>query len=335
MSRFPLPPAEPLASEHWSGPEFEAELRTWVEEAVGPVRLEQFKLRGWATVLKVYAEEGLLWAKQSCALNLFEAALVDEIGRVTPDRVVPLRAVDRQRGLLLMPDEGDVFGIEHADLESWCEVVQQWAQLQRELLPYGDRLAAAGVATLRPQDSEELAAERTRALNALPVDDPRRLPDEDAERVTAGIPELRRSVEAVAAVGLPMALNHNDLHGGNVFAVSGAAMRSFDLGDALLTEPMAVLLTPLGILVDRFSCAPDDPRLWQVAEAMVEVWSDLAPAPQIRAALPHALRLARLARHEAWLRATPPMSLAELADWGSAATYWLAALPRRPLLAGD
>ena len=95
--RFPLPPAEPSTTDRWSSPEFEAELRTWVEAAVGPVRLEQFKLRGWATVLKAYAGEGLFWAKQNCSLNLFEAALVDEIGQLEPDRVVPLRAVDRVR----------------------------------------------------------------------------------------------------------------------------------------------------------------------------------------------------------------------------------------------
>jgi hypothetical protein len=333
MSRFPLPPDEPLASVRWTSPEFQAELRTWVERAVGPVRLEQFKLRGWATVLQVYAEEGLFWAKQNCSVNLFEAALVEEIGRVAPARVVPLRAVDRERGLLLMPDQGDVFGIEHADLESWCQVVQQWALLQRELLPYDDRLAAAGVETLRPEDAEAMAVERTEALNALPADDPRRLPDDAVPAIRASLPELRRSVDVVAALGLPMALNHNDLHGGNVFTAPGEVMRFFDLGDALLTEPTAVLLTPLGILADRLDCPLDDPRLWRVADAMVEVWSDLVPASDIRAALPHAMRLARLARHEAWLRVTPPMTAEELADWGSAASEWLAFVPEPPLLA--
>lgn len=110
-------------------------------------------------------------------------------------------------------------------------------------------------------------------------------------------------------------------------------MRFFDLGDALLTEPMSVLLTPVHILADRLSCAPDDARLWRVAEACLEVWSDLVPAPAMRVAFPHALRLARLARHEAWLRVTPPMTPGELADWGSAASEWLGALPDRPLLA--
>ncbi len=329
---FPLPPAEPSSTLRWSGPEFEAELRTWVEAEVGPVRLEQFKLRGWATVLKAYAAEGLFWAKQNCSLNLFEAALVDEIGKLEPDRVVRLRAVDHERGLLLMPDEGEVFGADHTDLGSWCEVVRQWAQLQRLLLPHTDRLTAAGVHTMRPEDSEELVVERTEAFHALPVEDPRRLADDAVPAIRAALPELRRSVDVVSALGLPMALNHNDLHGGNVFATPGEVMRFFDLGDAMLTDPLGVLLIPLGHLHAQLECAPDDPRLWQVADAFVEVWSDLAPARELREALPHALRLARLPRHEAWVRATPPMSPAELADWGSASSDWLAEVPRPPLL---
>jgi len=330
--RFPLPPDEPSTTDRWSSPEFEAELRTWVEAAVGPVRLEQYKMRGWATVLKAYAGEGLFWAKQNCSLNLFEASLVDEIGQLEPDRVVPLRAVDRVRGLLLMPDQGEVYGSGHMDLGSWCEIVLQWAQLQRALLPHTDRLTAAGVHTMCPEDFEELVVERADALNALPLGDPRRLADEAVPVIRAGLPELRRSVEVVGALGLPKALNHNDLHGGNVFAEPGEVMRFFDLGDAMLTDPLGVLLIPLGILADELDCAPDDARLGQVAEALVEVWSDVAPARELRAALPHALRLARLARHESWLRATPPMSPAERADWGMAASAWLARVPDPPLL---
>jgi hypothetical protein len=329
---FPLPPAEPSSTLRWSSPEFEAELRAWVEAEVGPVRLEQFKLRGWSTVLRAYAGEELFWAKQNCSLNLFEAALVDEIGQLVPDRVVRLRAVDRERGLLLMPDEGKVFRDEHTDLESWCEVVRQWAELQRALLPHTDRLLGAGVHTMRPEDSEELVVERTEALHALSVEDPRRLADEAAAAIGAFMPELRRSVDAVSALGLPLALNHNDLHGGNVFAAAGGVLRFFDFGDAMLTDPLGVLLIPLGQLADQLDCAPDDPRLGQVAEVLVEVWSDLAPVRELRAALPHALRLARLARHESWVRATPPMSAPELADWGSAASDWLAEVPRPPLL---
>ena len=64
----------------------------------------------------------------------------------------------------------------------------------------------------------------------------------------------------------------------------------------------------------------------------MEVWSDLAPAAAIRAALPHAMRLARLARHESWIRVTPGMTEDEARDWGAAGTAWLGAVPDPTLL---
>ena len=77
---------------------------------------------------------------------------------------------------------------------------------------------------------------------------------------------------------------------------------------------------------------PDDPRLHRVADAALEVWTDYAPIAELRAALPAALQLARLARVESWIRCTAPMNAAELADWGSVAGQWLASLADEPPL---
>jgi hypothetical protein len=332
--RFPLPPAEPSSSERWSTPGFASELRGFVEGILGPVRLEQHKLRPWSTVWRAYAGEGLFWAKQNCPGSRFEAALLELLGEVVPDRVVPLAGLDRGRGLLLTPDVGDVLGFDDADLDTWSTIVRQWALLQRALLPHTARIAAAGVPDLWVRDSELLVRERAEALHALPVDDPRRLSDREHDRLVEALPVVREAVEVVGALGLPLALNHNDLHGNNVFApVAGDdPLRFFDLGDAMLTDPSGVLMVPLRCLRAVLGCAPDDPRLWRVADAWVEVWSDLAPAPAIRAALPSAMRLARLARHDSWLRVTPGMRGEEADHWVREGGTYLVDVPDAPLL---
>ena len=84
-------------------------------------------------------------------------------------------------------------------------------------------------------------------------------PDADTvAAVTATLPAVRRWAEQVVALGLPLTLDHNDLHENNVFHV-GDDLRFFDFGDALLTEPLGVLLIPLDILGGRLDLGPGRP----------------------------------------------------------------------------
>jgi Ser/Thr protein kinase RdoA (MazF antagonist) len=155
------------------------------------------------------------------------------------------------------------------------------------------------------------------------------MPPDDRAAVRAALPQVARWAEEVAALGLPLTLCHNDLHGHNVFDVNGE-LRFFDFADALVMEPMAALLVPLNALAHRLRTGADDPRLWRVADAALEVWSEYVSMAELRAALPAALQLGRLARTESWIRCTAPMNDAELAEWGEAAAYWLASLAQGP-----
>jgi hypothetical protein len=128
-----------------------------------------------------------------------------------------------------------------------------------------------------------------------------------------------------------LTLNHNDLHGNNVFDVDGRLL-FFDFGDALVTDPLGMLLVPLNILRETLRADADDRRLWRVADAALEVWSDLVPPAQLRAALPAALQLGRLGRVESWVRCQPSLSDVQLAEWGPDAASWLGTLLEQPPL---
>ena len=197
-----------------------------------------------------------------------------------PDRVVPVTAAGD--GFLLTPDQGEVF-YESAggDLENWVRLAREAALLQRDLVPHHAALMEVGMAQLRPEESADYVAARVEQYATLPPRDPRRLAPEVAERLHAHLPVVRRWAEQVAALGLPLTLNHNDLHENNVFDVDGR-LRFFDFGDALVTEPLAVLLIPLNILGEKLAADGEDPRLWRVVDAALEVWSDLVPATELR-----------------------------------------------------
>jgi hypothetical protein len=326
-----LPARDLSLSSRWATDEFRDELRAWCESQVGPVTaMEQHKLRGWATVWRVTTADGSWFAKQNCPGQLFEQPLMALLARLAPDRVVPVRA--EGDGFLLTPDQGPVFHETAGDdLESWVRLARDAALLQRELVPHLDELLAAGTTALGPHDAHGYVAARVEQYAGLPEGDARRLDDDVADRLRAHLPAVRRWAEQVGGLGLPLVLNHNDLHGNNVFDVDGRLL-FFDFGDALVTDPLGILLIPLNILGDKLAAGPDDPRLWRVVDAALEVWSDLVPSAQLRAALPAALQLGRLGRVESWVRCQPSLSDDQLAEWGPVAAAWLGTLLAEPPL---
>jgi hypothetical protein len=275
----------------------------------------------------------MFWAKQNCAHQSFEAQLLVVLDRLAGDRVVPVVAADLDRGLHLAPDQGPVYAetVAADDIDAWCGVAVEAMRLQRELWGREAELAAAGLTRIPTAEAADYVAARAALLAALPGDDPRRMPAEEAATVRALDPVIRGWAAQVQALDLPDTLVHNDLHAHNVFVTDGQ-MRFFDFGDAVLANPLWSLLIPLRVMSSRLEAGVDDPRLRRVADAATEVWGDLRPVSELRAALPAALQLARLGRVEAWLRVVVTMTPSELADFGDSASWWLASLQEEPPL---
>jgi hypothetical protein len=301
----------------------------WCRSVLGrDVTLEVVKIRPWSAVWRVETGAGAYFAKQNCPGQLFEAALMQTLAAIST-RVVPVTAVDLDRGFLLTPDQGPVMRESVGDeLEAWCEVVREASLLQREVLGHVDELERAGARRLGAAEAPSYVVTRLEQYAALPAGDPRGLDAETAARVRAALPDVQRWSEQTLATGLPVTVNHSDLHSNNVFALPDG-MRFFDFGDAMLTEPLAVLTATTSSLRFHLGCAPDDPRLTRVTEAALEVWSDLAPLTELRAALPAALQLGKLARSESWARCLTSLTDEELTEYGSSAASWLAELTAR------
>jgi hypothetical protein len=295
---------QPSASERlsarvdvWSTPEFEAELHAWVTAQVGPVTsLVPRKRRPWAVVWRAETSDGVYYAKQNSPGQAFEAQLMSFLSEHAPSYVVPVTAVDVDRGFLLTPDQGQVFGeaVPPDDLAAWTRLVVRAMELSRAMSEYTERIVEIGA---------------TRCRVPAPVRG-----------------QVEALVHSVGALGLPESLVHNDLHEHNAFD-RHSGLIFFDFADAVVAHPLAGLLVPFNVLAYHLGAEPTDARLCRVADAALEVWSDLAPMSTLRATLPVALRLGRLARAESWSRLVPDFTGDALAEFGSAPEEWLARLP--------
>lgn len=314
----------------WRSEDFRDELREFATDALdAPVALEEVRVSPWSAVWRVKTPELVGYLKQNCPGQRHEARLVARIATLAPEYVVPVLATDPERDLLLTSDLGATMAdLGGADDEVWERIVRDAARLQRALVPTADDL---GLTRLAPERATTYVADAVGRLRALPATDPRRLPDADASRLGDRLPAIERWADQVAGLGLPATLNHNDLHADNVIASSGdAPLRFFDFGDAVLTEPLGGLLIPLLVLQHQWQVPAGDPRLARVADAALEVWSDLVPVSRLRAALPAALQLARLARVEAWRRCVCTMTVPERQEYGAQPVRWLATLAGDP-----
>jgi len=310
----------------WETDAFVAEMRAWCSEVLDrDVRLETQKIRGWSAVWRVTDGRDVWFAKQNCPGQLFEAALLGVLSRLS-DRVVPVTAVDPSRGFLLTPDQGPVLADTDGDpVDQWCSVAREGTLLQREVAPHLANLEESGLRRLGPAEATTYVATRTEQYAALAEGDPRRLDADAAARLRARLPEVEAWADRLLGLGLPLTLVHNDLHGYNVFSVDGR-MRFFDFGDAVLGDPLSVLLVVVRSLMFRLECEPDDPRLTRVSEAALEPWSERASLPELREALDAGLQLGKLARAESWVRCLGNLTDAETAEFGDAGTYWLQAI---------
>jgi hypothetical protein len=318
----------------WASAEWRAEVVEWVRAVTArhglriTGEIQQPRIRFWSTQLTVPTDAGVLWFKENCPGQAFEARLVALLAELTPGHVVAPLAVAPERGWLLTPDGGDTLP-DGTDLDTWLRLLVEWAQVQRCLAEHTGQLQDAGVTLLPPGSAAELVVRYT----DLPPGQPGHLDTGTAERVRHRLPAIAEWGQHLEATGLPVSLEHNDLHANNAFVPRpGERLRFFDFADSVIGHPLCSLLVPLRVLGNTLHCGDDDPRLRRLVDAYLEVWTDLADRATLRDAVAPALRLAALHRAESWRRVLPYASASERSEYGDLAAHWLATVLDRPAI---
>ena len=292
----------------WNDPGWLAEAHAWIlgelgDAVTGPI--EQPHVRPWSTVLRVPTQDGPVWFKANMPALAHEAGVVSVLARRRPDCVPKLLAADLERGWMLMADGGTRLREAGLDVTCWEEVLPLYAELQLDTAADRDALLEAG------------APDRT--LAALPalyeplLDDPGLTRDEVA-RQHGLAPRIAEECAALAALGLPETIQHDDLHDGQVFVRAGRYL-FLDWGDACVAHPFFTLTVTLRVLGYRLELPETAPELDRFRDAYLEPWTRLAPRAELLAALPGALLLGGLCRLLTWRAVVAGMPQPFAAEW--------------------
>jgi len=229
----------------WTEPAWRTAADAWIEQqlvAIGSERtgeIDQMHVRPWSTVMRVPTTTGDVFFKANAPALKFEAALVTLLAARRPDCVPPLLAADLERGWMLMAGAGaklrDVVA-EERELVRWLDVLPLYAGVQIDLADQIDELLAAGVPDLRLASLPAKAQAMIDDLASLGVDEIRRTAD--------SMPAIIDDCARLASFGVPEAIQHDDLHDGQVFVKDGRYLL-LDWGDACVSHPFFTLAVTL------------------------------------------------------------------------------------------
>jgi hypothetical protein len=239
------------------------EVEAWVAghvELTGP--LELVHERPWGSVWRAPVRGGVVWVKGCARVQAFEprltAALASRWPRLSPE----VLAADADRAWLLLGDAGERLGF-GVGPEPWLSLFPGYAELQRGEVAHVAEHLDAGVPDRRIASFPALY--EAMLAHELP------LSATDHARLRTFAPGFSRLCEELAAAGAPETMQHDDLHGNNVYPHNGAA-RILDWGDSCVSHPFLTLFVAFLHLEEMEGLARGDAWFDRLRDAYLEPW---------------------------------------------------------------
>lgn len=273
----------------------------------GPI--EQVHERPWSTVLRVPTDAGDWYFKAVAPLLAHEVSLTHALASWIPDAVLPLLAIDEERGWLLTPDGGtrlrETLRADH-DLGHWERALPIYAQAQIDLVPHVAEMLAMGVPDRRLSHLPRLITQLLADLPALEVVSEHALTAAHLHQLHSALPKLEVLCRELESYPIPATLHHGDLHDGNIF-LQGQRPFFFDWGDASITHPFVSLRTVFVSVEITFDLPDGGAVNLPFRDAYLRTWSHFAPTADVVTVFHLAQRIAPLISALSWYRAVAPL----------------------------
>lgn len=240
------------------------EVEAWIRaqvDSVGPS--EVVHERPWGSVRRVpIVEGGVAWFKACAPIQAFESRLTAALAGRWPDRLPDVLAQDAERGWLLLGDAGERLGFDGGP-EPWLDVLPRYAEIQRGETARAVEHLDGGVPDRRlaafPALYEAMLARE------LPLD------SGDLSRLRAFAPRFNERCAELACRGVPETIQHDDLHGGNVY-LRNATPRILDWGDSCVSHPFITPFVTFLHLEEMSGLRVDDPWFPRLRDSYLEPW---------------------------------------------------------------
>ena len=275
--------------------------------------------------MRLATEDGAFFFKAGAPVQAFEPALLGFLAAWRPADTQPLLAADPGRGWALMPDGGPTLRQASGEQPAsavWRRFLRQYAELQLASVEQVDFLLELGVPDRRlpllPAAYQEILNDAELPLVAMEDG----LSQEEHDQLLGLGRQVDELSRALAAFGIPPALEHGDLHDANIFAGSSRPV-FFDWGDASITHPFFSLLIPLRMFAYKLGLPDDAPQLVPLRDEYLSAWASFASLPELRQAWALAEHLGIFVRAINWYRVVKSIEAAQVAEYRSSVSGWL------------
>jgi hypothetical protein len=297
-----------LFSPPWELADWRVEVEAWARARLaerglavtGPI--EQIHVQLWSTVLSIPTQAGKVYFKAGGPTQQFEPALLELLNAHRPGSVLAPLATDAARGWSLQPDGGATLRQAlqgKLDVDLWARLLADYARLQIASAGWQPELLATG---LPDQRLEQIPG----ALRAIVADPELQLVRDEEDFLTQAQFDRLKGMDAefeqlcaeLRASPIPAALEHGDLHDGNIFA-SG---QIYDWGDASLTFPFFTLILPIRHTATKLEVSEyaEHPALLQLRDAYLKEWREFANFDELVKLWEIAFRLGKFVRAVSW-----------------------------------
>jgi hypothetical protein len=316
----------------WEDPAWRAATVAWAEQELDRLGLamdgepEHPHVRPWSTVIRLDVDGGAVWLKSVGTGSAQEPPLAAALAEWAPGRVLTPLAVHPGRRLTLLPDGGSTLRSSGASASApaWEAMLADYAQLQIDLVPHVPGMFALGVPDAGPARLPTLVSDLLADDDAMLLDRPGGLTTAVRGQIAAERGAFTELCRRLAEGGVPLSLQHDDLHDDNVFGGGPDGHRFFDWGDATVSHPFLSLLVTLRMAARALGVAAGDPLLLRLRDAYLEPWADYGSPADLRKQCDLALRVGPPARALTWRRILLGLHPAERVQWDPYVPGWMA-----------